>query len=60
MSQIIMSTIEEDVFLSRMKYVRSLLNEIVEETEARCLSREEIFDKMRGVEKGLRQTRKGF
>ena len=60
MTQIVINSIEEDILVSRMKYVRNLLDDIVEAVEARLMTKEELFEKMKCVEKGLKQTRKGF
>jgi hypothetical protein len=60
MMQMVMNSIEEDILVSRMKYVRTLLDDLVEAAESRVLTKDELFEKVKVVEKGLKQTRQGF
>jgi hypothetical protein len=58
--QTIISSIEEDIMISQMKHMRNVLSELVEEVEARALSKDEVVYKVKEIEKSLKRTRQGF
>lgn len=55
--QLSISSIQEDILASRMKYLQNRITELVLDVETRTISRETLVQKVKEVEKNLRKTR---
>ena len=51
---------EEENIASRMRYVRSMLNELVKEVESRAVTKDKLKNRVKSVERALKITREGF
>jgi len=60
MTQMTITNIEEDVLASRMRYVQSMLNDLVEDVETRMIAKEALKERVQSVERALKITRAGF
>lgn len=55
--QMVFDSVQNEVVAARIRRTQLLVNELISDIESRMLSRDELSQKVKNVEKNLRKTR---